>query len=136
MNIWEHIKPQFDATEKWGNPNKMCGYLLWCLKAIRMSVKYPMIIHNGVEPRPANPSSYHPRGMAVDWHVHRLTFPKAIVRVEEAIVDLGIADFVGLGVYPEWTHPGFHLDIRGYKARWGLIGSDYLSYDLVRSKIF
>ena len=38
-------------------------------------------------------------------------------------------DFVGLGIYPDQITPFFHLDFRGWKARWSRIGGKYLGIE-------
>jgi hypothetical protein len=40
-----------------------------------------------------------------------------------------LEEICGLGIYPDWAHPGFHLDLRGYKARWGRVEGSYVAYE-------
>ncbi len=57
---------------------------------------------------------------ACDFHIESgETFKSDIKLIESILDDLSLLDYVGFGIYPHWRNPGFHLDLRGYKARWG-----------------
>ena len=57
---------------------------------------------------------------AVDFHIKGnigyLEKRDIIVRFLES---KGMFAKVGFGLYPNWNNPGFHIDLRGYEARWG-----------------
>jgi len=50
-------------------------------------------------------NSYHYSGDAIDGHFQGLT-------LLQTYITLSRAGFTAIGIYPEWEHPGVHLDIR------------------------
>lgn len=128
----KHFRPEEPGWK--GNFHKVNGLLLLLLDALREEIGYPFVIHCAYETSGHSPKSQHYIGNAVDFHIEGLPFPEAVIRMEEALERLQVADRVGLGLYPCWYNPGFHLDVRndGKRARWGRIKGDYLSYDYVR----
>ena len=44
---------------------------------------------------------------------------------------LGILDKVGLGIYPQSRNPFIHLDLRGKRARWGVLGGREVGFERV-----
>lgn len=129
---WERLK-HFSQDEAWGDPAMMERETVFLLDCIRDDLGYSISIHCGYERRPHWPTSRHNSGSAVDFHVEDINFRDAVELVEETIQNLGVSERVGLGVYPHWNNPGFHLDARGYRARWGAVKRNgrqvYVSYD-------
>jgi len=126
--IWEKLK-WFIKGEAWGNPDEMNGCLLLLLDAVREIVGQQFVIHCGYETEGHTPSSQHYLGNAVDFHIlTTIPFQRQIDIMEATLNELQVADVVGLGLYPDWQNPGFHLDIRGNKARWGRV-VEYVSFD-------
>jgi hypothetical protein len=126
--IWHHIK-HFTKNENWGDPDRVNGLLLLLLDALRSKWGAPFIIHCACEQSGHSAGGQHPLGNAVDFHIEDGE-PCAlqIGVMEHFIKGLNVADRVGLGIYPDWRNPGFHLDVRGAKARWGRIGDEYVSF--------
>lgn len=95
------------------NTIKINSQLLYALEVLRRLIKKPIIItsayrcpaHNkaigGVE------SSQHIQGNAADIIVKNMS-PNDVAKIAEGIFD-------GIGYYDTFTH----VDVRGYKARWG-----------------
>jgi len=119
--IFDHVM-HFDETEKWGDTTKMNGLLLLLVDALRRIVDSPFVIHCGY--REGSSEGEHALGNAVDFHIEWLELQDAYERVVSGLKELQVLDRVGLGVYRDWNHPGFHLDVRGKKARWGAINMD------------
>lgn len=126
MSIWKQLN-HLKKTDKWGNPDKMDGFLLWLLDKIEGMSGKKAIIHCGYEEDGHANSSYHSRdgkGRAVDFHLEGLATRKQIYTawmiVDSILTDLQVADEVGLGVYLDWREGtlGFHIDTRGEKMRW------------------
>lgn len=128
--IWNHIR-HFKPTEAWGDPSRMNGLLLFLLDSIRDRWgDARFIIHCGFETGGHEKNSFHKFGAAVDFHIDSaLSFPEQITRMEAILKELQVFDRVGLGVYPDWNHPGFHLDVRGSYSRWGRIGETYVGWN-------
>lgn len=122
--IWDYLR-HFTPKEAWGDPSRMNGILLLLLDTIRSRWgDAEFIIHCGFESGGHTKDSEHKRGSAVDFHIKsELSFPEQIKRMEMILRDLQVYDKVGLGIYPDWNRPGFHLDVRGSFARWGRIGA-------------
>lgn len=141
--VWSKLK-WFSPSENWGDPSKVDPTLLLLLDEIRDVIGWPIVIHCAYETSGHSPNSYHYLGRAVDFHfkssvpfyeqVERLLRILDQIKLEISYYViykpsrslLPISDFVGLGIYPAWNNPGFHLDIRSSKtpARWGWKG-DY-----------
>lgn len=128
-DVWNIISQYFKSTENWGNADKMSGTLLLLLFALRKVIGRTFVIHEGFATSGHTTGSQHGLGNAVDFHIQGLPFVEAVAQMETALHALQVADRCGLGIYPDWNNPGFHLDVRGTKARWGRIGRDYVSFD-------
>jgi hypothetical protein len=126
---WGYIK-HFSPRESWGAPDRMNGLLILLLDAVRdLWGDAQFDIHCGFEAGGHAKDSYHKTGAAVDYHIESsLPFLKQIERLEAILKELQVFDKVGLGIYPDWNNPGFHLDVRGSFSRWGRIGVTYVGY--------
>jgi len=128
----------FNKDEAWGNWREVNGLLFLLLTAIRSEIKKLdpsayLVIHNAYESAGHNPKGEHPKGNATDFHVvTEIPYHELIGHLETILRDLQVFDRVGLGIYPTWNKQGFHLDVRGIKARWGRIGKDYVNYEIAR----
>lgn len=145
--IWSCLN-HFSPQENWGDFDKVSGLILLPLDAIRDYCGWEFFVHCAYNLTGHTTKSYHYKGLAVDGHFDPLIpFDIQIVKVEEALYDLQLEDFMGVGLYPTWKNlrtdeqvPGFHFDARGFKARWGWIGQlksdgskEYCSYDEAKS---
>jgi uncharacterized protein YcbK (DUF882 family) len=129
LEIWDVLQ-HFGKHEKWGDPDKMNPALLVLLDKLREIIGKPIIIHCGYDTDGHAPSSQHYVGNAVDFHIVGLPIEQAHEAMQGALHMLGLLDRVGLGIYPFWNSPGFHLDVRGEAARWGrLKNGTYVAYD-------
>jgi len=134
MSIWSKIK-HFSPAENWGNPTKINGLLLLLLDEITEEIKNysrekyqkisPCIIHCAYETSGHSPSSQHYKGNAVDFHFKNIPAIEAYNLILKFLKNYQVENFIGLGVYPNWNNPGFHLDVRGYKARWSRVNGIY-----------
>lgn len=125
MTIWDIVGGTFKKTENWGKPEKMNGALLLVLERIRNRVGCKMHINNGY--RKEEGTSQHPKGNAVDFYFEGISYLEACVRLEQAIKELQLENHIGLGIYLDWKIRGFHLDVRGERARWSRIDGKYKS---------
>jgi len=125
--IWNQLN-YFNRAEAWGNPDKVTGCLLMLLEAIRGRVKDGFVIHNAYSTDGHSANSQHYLGNAVDFHINtNMGFRKQIYLLLGIFNELQVAQHIGFGIYPQWNHPGFHLDIRGTRARWGYVNG-YVSF--------
>jgi uncharacterized protein YcbK (DUF882 family) len=76
------------------------------------------MIHEGYATDGHSDKSQHYEGNAVDFHADNITLEEAYVKLCKILDLLQLTDRVGLGLYPDWNSPGFHLDLRGSRARW------------------
>ncbi len=129
MDIWDVIRRYFNKSENWGDPDKVNPILLFIIYNIRDAVGKPFNIHNAFATAGHSEESQHYKGNAVDGHFKQVSFVEAISLVEQSLLYLKIDNKVGLGIYPHWDNPGFHLDVRGYKARWGRVDGKYVSFE-------
>jgi hypothetical protein len=131
---FDKLSPFFDADENWGNINIVQWYHVHHLWLIRRALvkegrNWPMIIHCCHESVGHAKDSYHYKGVATDFHFENTkgsTLQNQLEWLLTAMINCGLDQFMGLGVYPEW-HPvgGFHLDSRGSSVRWIRIGNTY-----------
>jgi hypothetical protein len=137
--IWKLLK-YFKVWEKWGDPDAMSPVYLLLLERIRerLPEHCSIEIHCAADTSGHSEKSQHykrPCGVS-DFHINGISFSRAIELIEGILKELDVFDYVGLGIYPDWNNPGFHLDTRGEKARWGYIGRSQVAYDLAREKAF
>lgn len=127
--LWDFIT-NFKDTEPWGVPSSMNGLLILLLDKIRDRFgDCPFNIHCGYESAGHVEHSEHKRGNATDFHIKSsLSLPEQTSRLQMILADLQVHDRVGLGIYPDWNNPGFHLDVGGF-GRWGRIGNTYVGLD-------
>jgi uncharacterized protein YcbK (DUF882 family) len=128
---WSYVK-NFTPREKWGSATAMNGLLILLLQAIRdhLEPDEGIVIHCGYEASGHAADSQHKQGNAVDFHIRSArSLPEQSDRLCDILKKLQVFDRVGLGIYPDWNSPGFHLDVRGTYARWGRIGpTTYVGY--------
>jgi hypothetical protein len=121
---WFGIK-YFSSHEKWGNPLLMDKETVLLLDTLRGLFGFPFAIHCGYEQSGHMANSRHYTGKAVDFHIIELPFRDAVDLMLDFIGSpprgIGVHRKIGLGIYPHWASPGFHLDTRGMFARWGAI---------------
>jgi hypothetical protein len=128
MMLWKHIR-HFNRAEKWGDPNKINGFLLLTMDALRDIWQSPFVIHCAYDLSGHSANSQHYLGNACDFHIEDgEPFNLQVAVMARFLEKFQVADRVGLGIYPDWRNPGFHLDVRGQKARWGRINNKYVSF--------
>jgi hypothetical protein len=67
--------------------------------------------------------------IASDFHIAGIDFLSSIEIIKDFLKEENLLDSVGWGIYPSWNHPGHHIDMRGYRGRWGMIGSKMAEYE-------
>lgn len=140
-NFWKNIK-NFRPTEKnifgkeaFPYPEQMNPTIVFIVDRLRDYVMQPIIVHSTNEEYTTHTSnSQHYYGNAIDFHIKNLDYLTAVDKTIEFIdshflLAKPLRFYMGIGIYPDWNNPGFHLDFRGYSATWSRIGSDYVSFD-------
>jgi len=124
---WGRIK-HFSPDEAWGDPYKMDRDLIFLMDVLRGLFHHRFVIYCGYQHRKAKPKSQHNFGKAVDFHINEIFFRDAVDLmlgfIGPPMQGVGVAGIVGLGIYPHWNNPGFHLDTRGTRARWGALNKN------------
>jgi uncharacterized protein YcbK (DUF882 family) len=110
-NDWTKIK-HFRPEEWRQDASKVDWGLVRAMDRLRELVGAPIIIHEAWAVSGHGENSLHYSGKAVDFHVAG-NRPFA----EDLLCVLSIPEFLGVGWYPEWKHPGFHVDIRKADTR-------------------
>lgn len=143
MSVWDRLE-FFHPDENWGDPSKMDPLLLMILDTARAAFGRPFIVHCGYETDGHAPNSFHYLGRAVDFHIKTdMPFSEQVRKLVQILEDVDVmvmtrygvsfdlqADMLcGLGIYPTWNNPGFHLDTRGWRARWGHIYRKEVSFE-------
>ena len=139
-SVWDILR-HFNPREKWGDSKRMNPLLLIILDKLRNQYGKPFIVHCGYATSGHVKHSYHYTGDACDFHIKsRLHFRAQIsillrqlhnisLSVYPAETNISVSALCGLGIYPEWNPPGFHLDVRGYPARWGAFNKKYHTWE-------
>jgi len=130
-SIWDRVDRCFSKQEAWGDPLKISGLLLMSLYQIRFASSWPILIHCGTQGVHCK-GSFHYKGLAADFHFKTpgdsINFLEQINYLLQFLDEMQLSNSCGLGLYPAWYHPGFHFDVRGYRARWGKINDEYCSF--------
>ena len=105
--------------------------LLFAMDRLRGEIDAPVIVHSAVcidGLCEHSADSYHllcNGCRAIDFHVDtKMTLRTQYQIIESMCVYQG-GTFMGIGVYPEWNNPGFHLDYGDRYQRWVLRGGVY-----------
>ena len=120
--IWK-ILEYFHRRENWGDPEKMNPNLMFMLDRFRRELPKGLWIkvHCGFDTMGHSENSQHYLGNAVDFHVVGCHILEAESHLHKFLKSNDLFDYVGLGIYPDWNNPGFHIDVRGKYARWGYL---------------
>lgn len=142
--IWNHLK-HFKKNERnhrglpaWGNSDKVSGMTLMMLDELTDRVKrYSLekynrvsycIVHCAYDESGHAVNSEHYRGSAIDFHFTNVSQDEVLAIAEKLFYEKGWTEFIGFGFYLDWANPGFHLDSRGYKARWARDKGNYIGF--------
>lgn len=130
MTIWTQLR-YFKIRENWGDPWHMNGAFLLALDTIRhyYNDDERFIIHCAYELEGHKSGGDHPLGNGADLHIENILLKTAYEKMLGILNYLQLDEVMALGVYPEWNNPGFHLGLRGSKARWCKKGGIYLGID-------
>jgi len=109
---WEHV-PNFTPEEL--GAVDMNRELMFKLQAFRDAIRHPVVVHCGYEDR----RGYHGKKMAVDFHI---SGHKDWWRQFELLLQVG---FKGVGWYPQWNNPGWHVDVREHLLIWRRVDGVY-----------
>jgi len=122
---WDVVK-YFRPLEFPPRPDQMDRSVVFLVDTLRGLFNYPIHVTSAWSPGIGHSkNSQHYAGKAVDFWVEGIRFVDAVNLMESFIASppqgIGVRGKIGLGIYPHWVHPGFHLDTRGMFARWGAV---------------
>ena len=118
------FKPYFTKDEKWGDYTKVPWTHVHHLCAIRTGLlchgyDWPISIHCCYEAGGHASKSWHKKGEATDFHFvtnFHISIQHEMLR--KILIKARLESFMGIGVYPFWNTPGFHVDGRGSSLYW------------------
>ena len=124
---WDKVN-YFSPKEKWGDVNKVNPQLIYFVDEFRHFVGKPFILHNAWADGGHSKTSEHYKGNALDGHFEGLSW------LDQFLLAMKFGKFTGVGVYPDWNHPGLHLDVRelnndDVKHTWLRYKGDYMAVD-------
>lgn len=130
MQVWYNLD-YFDKDENWGDSDKIDHLLLFALDGLRDYLKTPITILNAFAVTGHSDGSQHYKGKACDFTVPDLEYMNTFYAIMKYLNNTKVgnrvlADIVGFGIYPQNNF--FHLDVRGYKSRWGRIDGEYVNF--------
>ena len=102
----------FKESEWVKDPAKVNPKLKNIIDELRGSLGVPAIIHVAWSDSGHSANSYHYKGLAVDIH-----FKNSELGVQLAHI-LSFPEINGIGFYPWWNNPGWHLDLRQKRTYW------------------
>jgi hypothetical protein len=115
-------------SEAWGNARKVSGLLMFVLDVVREEFDRPLIINCAWAPGTGHATnSYHYKGLAADFHIEGSGIMYQAPKMIEILNQLGVLNY-GLGAYPNWNSPGWHLDLRADLCFWVSKVKDSYSY--------
>ena len=100
-----------------GDKDKVHKDLFLLIEVLEKYLEAEFVVHCAYETDGHKSKGYHPRGMAADGHFETGIPLRDQYTLIENCLELNNIE-CGLGVYPHWNNKGFHLDVRGHKARW------------------
>lgn len=103
----------FKLSEWVKDPSRVDTRLCHALEAVRKSGGVPITIHVAYDTAGHAPQSYHYSGKAVDFH-----FSPRLPLADQFAAILSATGLGGIGYYPEWAHPGWHVDLRDDRLFW------------------
>ena len=113
---WSTVK--YFRKEEWGkDPENVHPLLVHIVDEIRYLSGVPISIHVAWDDSGHSTKSYHYRNpsLAVDLHFQagRISY------TEQLQLFLAYKEIGGIGFYPSWAHPGWHIDLRqGQRLFW------------------
>jgi hypothetical protein len=143
MDIFDFTEGFSPDEQGMNEPYVLSGFILMVLHFLRLYIRIldptaTITIHASVASGGHSTTSQHykPRACALDFRINSVIPYKELIEHVEAFLDkFQIADRVGLGIYPDWNSPGFHLDSRGTRARWGYLLKDNGKGKLVQTAV-
>ena len=118
-DFWKHIK--YFTPEEVGAED-IDSILMFKLDLFRSLLDRWVIVHCGYETSGHSPNSYHYQKKAVDFHVRDHFDYKLQFRF---LMQVG---FNGIGWYPEWNNPGWHVDTRDGFTLWTQRNGKYVYF--------
>ena len=117
----------FTEHEAWGDYTRMNGTLLITLDYVRHYVDSRFHINCAYSNSGHSATGEHPKGNAIDFTIPNMPIRFAYEKLVRSFYALQIVDRIGFGLYLDWNTPGFHIDLRGTRARWGRIEGEYVA---------
>jgi len=129
------LATNFKESEAWGVPANMDYRIIWLLGNIRgiLPNNCWIKVHKGYSNNAGHSKKsqhYQIPCTAVDYHVVGCSFLDAEAHTMKYLHNSEMIDHVGIGIYPQWINPGFHVDVRGVRASWSKIDGEYIAYKL------
>lgn len=115
---WDKVR--FFTKEEWKqNPDRVSKKLVLTVDDLRyraslINPRTTCIIHEAWASSGHAPKSYHYTGLAVDLHFTHLDI------MDQWGILSSCRAIGGLGYYPDWNNPGWHIDLRPvqYRLTW------------------
>ena len=105
----------FKKSEFVKDPDRLHPKIMPLMDDLRHLAGVPIHIHVAWNDGGHSKKSYHYKGMAVDFHFGKgkgILNPRKLTPLEQFGAIRSIPEFCGIGYYPWWNAPGWHVDIR------------------------
>ena len=116
---WTSVK-HFTQKEFGPDHTKVAPELVRLLDDIRTLAEVPVLIHCSWSLAGHSAKSYHYTGQACDFHFGGLSYKTQYFLLRE------FREIGGLGFYPQWNTPGWHVDVRPGFLQWVQRDGKYL----------
>jgi len=113
----------FKKSEFRKDPDKCNPILFDVMDEMRNIAGVPIVIHVAWSDSGHSKNSYHYRGQAVDFHFEGLSY------LEQFAVISCLTAINGVGFYPWWNSPGWHIDLRKEPKFWLCVNKNTYIYD-------
>lgn len=108
---WTKVK-NFTQKEFRYDPEKVAPELVYLLDDFRALLGQRVYINVAWSSSGHSPKSFHYTGMAVDFHCKEENYLDQYALLRE------FHQLRGVGFYPEWAIPGWHVDLRTEPLQW------------------
>ncbi len=109
---WRKPMRYFKKSEFVKDPDRLHPQIMPLMDDLRHLAGVPIHVHVAWNDGGHSKNSYHYKGMAVDFHFGKGNDGIRRTPLEQLACIRSISEFCGIGFYPWWNAPGWHVDIR------------------------
>lgn len=113
--------PKHFTPDEFDHPEKVSIELIGHLDLLREALGSPIVVTSDYREGAKAPSgepSFHALGWALDIASPGISCVSLFLEAEKLCTSSGGICFGGIGLYPDWSRPGIHIDLGPKGRRW------------------